>query len=64
MFRLHQYRQHVSRVYPSIRIILYYINGVTGKIIKKYSIQNSLQMRTTAIQQNSHVHIKNKLTCG
>ena len=64
MFRLRQRHQHVSGVYPSSHIILYYMNRDTGKITKKYSIQNFLQMRTAAIQQKYHVHINDKHTCG
>ena len=61
MFRLRQRHQHVSGVYPPSHVILYYINGDTGKKIFHSKI---LQMRTAAIQQKCHMHIKNKHTCG
>ena len=64
MFRLRQHHQHVSGVYPSNHIILYYNNGGHRKNIKKIFLSklfaNEVSCRTTKHQ----VHINNKHTCG
>ena len=52
MFRLRQRHQHVSGVYPSNHIVLYYINGDTGKIIcHSEFFANEDSCRTTKISR-------------
>ena len=61
MFKLRQRHQHVSGVYPSSHIILYYFNEDTGKIIfhSKF-FANEDSSHTTKISR----HINNNHTCG